>query len=108
MYCADETDGESLRACNQVFDSLLTYKIGGTEVVPSLATDYTASDDLTEWTFNLRQGVTFSDGTPFTANDVVATYEAQWNAGGANHTGRQGSFDYFSTFFTAFLNKPAS
>ena len=28
LYCADETDGESLRACEQIFESLLSYKIG--------------------------------------------------------------------------------
>ena len=37
LYCADETDGESLRACEQVQESLLAYEIGGTNVVPSLA-----------------------------------------------------------------------
>ena len=37
LYCADETDGESLRACEQVTQSLLGYKIAGTEVEPVLA-----------------------------------------------------------------------
>ena len=30
LYCADETDGESLRACEQINESLLAYEIGGT------------------------------------------------------------------------------
>ena len=34
LYCADETDGESLRACEQVLESLLSFKVGGTEVLP--------------------------------------------------------------------------
>ena len=34
LYCADETDGETLRACEQVFESLYAYKLGGTEAVP--------------------------------------------------------------------------
>lgn len=46
---------------------------------PDLATDWTANDDATEFTFNLREGVTFHDGTPFTADDVVATFEAILN-----------------------------
>lgn len=40
---------------------------------PDLATSWTAIDDLT-WEFKLRPGVTFSDGTPFTADDVVFTF----------------------------------
>jgi peptide/nickel transport system substrate-binding protein len=44
--------------------------------VPDLAESWSSSADLTEWTFRLRKGVTFHDGTPCTAADVVATYEA--------------------------------
>jgi ABC-type transport system substrate-binding protein len=39
-----------------------------------LAEDWTVSDDGTEWTFNLREGITFHNGDPFTAEDVVFTY----------------------------------
>ncbi|MEZ4674260.1 MAG: ABC transporter substrate-binding protein [Caldilineaceae bacterium] len=39
-----------------------------------LAADWTVSDDGLEWTFNLREGVTWHDGAPFTADDVVFTY----------------------------------
>ncbi|GGB20651.1 ABC transporter substrate-binding protein [Allosediminivita pacifica] len=46
---------------------------------PDLATEWTANDDATEFTFSLREGVTFHDGTPFTADDVVATYETILN-----------------------------
>lgn len=45
------------------------------KVVPDLATSWTASDDQKTWTFTLRDGVTFSDGTPFTAQDVVDTFD---------------------------------
>lgn len=44
--------------------------------MPDLAESWAANDDLTEWTFNLRQGVTFHDGSALTANDVVATFTA--------------------------------
>jgi peptide/nickel transport system substrate-binding protein len=43
---------------------------------PDLAESWSASSDLTEWTFKLRPGVTFHDGSACTASDVVATFEA--------------------------------
>ncbi|PKA40012.1 ABC transporter substrate-binding protein [Rhizobium sullae] len=45
-------------------------------VEPDLAESWTPNDGLTEWTFKLRKGVTFHDGSPFTAKDVVATFKA--------------------------------
>jgi len=39
-----------------------------------LATDWEVSDDGLEWTFHLRQGITWHNGDPFTADDVVYTY----------------------------------
>ena len=44
------------------------------KMVPGLAVSWKALDDLT-WEFKLRKGVKFHDGTPFTADDVVATYK---------------------------------
>jgi len=43
---------------------------------PDLAASWTSSPDLLEWTFVLRKGVTFHDGSAFSAADVVATFEA--------------------------------
>lgn len=42
---------------------------------PALAESWEVSDDLLTWTFNLRQDVSFHDGTEFTAEDVVASFE---------------------------------
>ncbi|HMA35733.1 MAG TPA: ABC transporter substrate-binding protein, partial [Chloroflexia bacterium] len=108
LYCGDETDGETLRACEQIFDSLLSYKEGGTAVQPGLADLPTANSDLTEWTLKLHPGVKFSDGTPLTATDVVLTYAVQWDAAHKLHVGNTGNFDYWSGLFGAVLNpKPA-
>lgn len=106
LYCADETDGEALRVCEQITEPLLGYEIGGTAVVPALATEYTANEDLTTWTFNLREGVTFHDGSTFDANDVVMTYAVQWDAAHPLHVGRDGGFSYWTYLFRAFLNAP--
>ncbi|MDD5469078.1 MAG: ABC transporter substrate-binding protein, partial [Anaerolineales bacterium] len=106
LYCADETDGESLRVCEQVLESLLAYEVGGVKVVPSLATEYTTNEDATEWIFKLREGVLFHDGTTLDANDVVLSYVAQWDASHPLHKGRVGDFAYFSGLFGAFLNAP--
>jgi ABC-type transport system substrate-binding protein len=106
LYCADESDGESLRACEQINEALLAYEVGGTDVIPALAESWEASDDLTQWTFNLRPGVKFHDGSDLDAQDVLTSWTAQWDAASPLHTGRDGSFTYFSALFNAFKNAP--
>ena len=107
LWCSDETDGETLRACEQVYESLLSYKVGGVEVKPGLAETWEANADLTEWTFHLRKGVTFHNGDKLDADDVVASYLAQWDASNVNHVGRTTTFEYFTAFYGSFLNAPA-
>ncbi len=107
LYCADETDGESLRACEQVTEALLAYEVGGTAVEPALATGCEANEDLTVWTCTLREGVTFHDGSALDANDVVMTYVVQWDAAHPLHVGNTGAFSYFSALWGGFLNPPA-
>lgn len=107
LYCPDESDGEALRACEQINESLLSYEIGGTAVEPSLAQSYEANDDLTEWTFHLREGVKFHNGAGFDANDVVLSLAVQWDAAHPLHVGRDGSFTYWPGLFGPFLNAPA-
>jgi peptide/nickel transport system substrate-binding protein len=104
LYCADETDAESLRACGQVNEALLTYDVGTGQPLPALAIDYSANDDLTEWTFKLREDVKFHDGSAFDAADVVASFTAQWDAASPLHVGREGLFSYFKVYFMEFLN----
>src|SRR4051794_37419424 len=56
-----------------VFDTLVEPD-ANLEMKPALAQSWTVSPDQLVWTFRLRRGVTFHDGSPFTADDVVYSY----------------------------------
>jgi len=56
-----------------IFNNLVTYAKTTAQIVPSLATSWSHNAAGTVWTFNLRKGVTFSNGDPFTATDVAFT-----------------------------------
>src|SRR6202035_1433349 len=63
-----------------VFNNLVMYKQDEPQnsmksIVPDLATSWSSSEDGTELTFKLRQGVKWHDGKPFTAADVKCTYD---------------------------------
>ena len=105
LYCADESDGEALRVCEQIKESLYAYEVAGTDAVPALAEECAPNDDLSEWTCTLREGVTFHDGSTLDANDVVMSYAVQWDAAHPLHVGRDGSFTYFGALW-GFLNPP--
>lgn len=62
--------GPGFMRASLVFDSLVWRDASG-ETIPWLATDWALSDDELTWTFTLREGVQWQDGTPFTAADVV-------------------------------------
>jgi peptide/nickel transport system substrate-binding protein len=57
----------------QVFDTLVAYREGSTEVEPALATRWAVSRDGLTWSFTLRNGVTFHDGAPVTAAEVASS-----------------------------------
>src|SRR5689334_12078469 len=54
----------------QIMEPLLSRDSETSEIKPLLATSWSVADDKVTWTFKLRQGVTFHDGTPFTAAAV--------------------------------------
>ena len=56
------------------YDTLVTRDTSN-NAQPLLATDWESNAEGTEWTFNLREGVKWHDGTPFTAEDVVHTIQ---------------------------------
>jgi peptide/nickel transport system substrate-binding protein len=73
------SDGESLRDTGQMFESLTGYKPGTTKIEPKLATSWTVSKNGLSYTFNLRTGVTFHDGTKFDAAAVCFNYDRWYN-----------------------------
>ena len=74
---ANRTDGESLNVTDHIFDSLLVFKPGTTEVIPSLAEKWEVSKDNKSFTFNLRKGVKFHDGEPMNADSVIFSFMRQ-------------------------------
>ena len=58
---------------SMIFDGLVAFD-DNLKVIPALATTWSQTD-ATTWRFDLRHGVTFSDGSPFTAKDVKASLE---------------------------------
>jgi peptide/nickel transport system substrate-binding protein len=60
---------------NKIYSHLVTYNVEYTEIVPDLAESWEVSDDSKTWTFKLRDGVTWHDGSPFTADDVAFSLE---------------------------------
>lgn len=72
----DIHQGGGCAGCAMMYDGLIMWNVadGYHEIVPALATSWSVSADKTVYTFKLRAGVKFHDGTPFSAQDVVATF----------------------------------
>jgi peptide/nickel transport system substrate-binding protein len=73
------SDGESLRAIDQIYESLVSLTPGTTELAPGLASSWEISEDGLEYTFTLQEGVTFHDGEPFNAEAVCYNFDRWYN-----------------------------
>jgi len=73
------TDGNSIYVQQQIYDRLIDFEPGTTELVPALAEEWSVSDDGLTWTFTLREGVKFHDGTDFNADAVVFNVNRWWD-----------------------------
>jgi dipeptide transport system substrate-binding protein len=95
VYCAEgsptgfdpalHTDPATLDASSQaIYNRLVQFKPGTTEIVPALAESWEISKDGREYTFRLRPGVKFhttgdfAPARPFNADDVLFSFERQW------------------------------
>ena len=67
--------GESVTVMVNIFDTLVTYDDTTMDLAASLSTDWESSEDGLTWTFHLRDGVKFHDGTDFDAAAVVFSLE---------------------------------
>jgi len=68
---AYETDGNSFMICDNIFEALVAYADESTALEPGLAESWKISSDGKTYTFKLRKGVKFHDGTDFNADAVV-------------------------------------
>ena len=96
---ADVTDGESMKVTKQIYDGLVKYERGGTEVQPSLAKSWETSSDGKVWTFKLREDVKFHDGSKFNAEAVKFNFD-RWRK--EDHEYHDGKFVYWSYMFGGF------
>ena len=70
-------EGTTPLIARQVFDTLVAWREGSTDIEPALATRWNASRDGLVWSFAMREGVRFHDGSPLTALDVAVSFDRQ-------------------------------
>ena len=87
------TDGETFRITRQIFEGLVEVEPGSAELGPGLATEWEPSEDGKDWTFTLREGVTFSDGEPLDAEAVCANFERMADQ---NEAAQSGPAEYWA------------
>jgi peptide/nickel transport system substrate-binding protein len=95
---AAAADGVSWLVTDQIYDTLVNYQPGGTLPVPGLAQSWSVSPDDLTWTFTLRPGVKFHDGTAVDAAAVVYNLVRWWDPAHPYHQ----DFEYFATMFNGY------
>ena len=113
VYCSEgspenftpamNTTGTSLDAARPIYNQLVEFERGSTNVVAGLAESWEVSPDGMTITFKLRKGVKFHSGvngfTPsrdFNADDVLWSFERQWKAEHPYAKVSGGAYDYFN------------
>jgi peptide/nickel transport system substrate-binding protein len=98
-------EGETFRITRQIFDTLIQNKPGTADLEPSLAEKWEPSNDGKTWTFSLKQGVKFSDGTPFDATAVCFNFDRWYNMKGA---AAQSQMIYYADVFGGFAKNEST
>ena len=96
------SDGETFRVTRQIFEGLVEVKPGSAEIGPGLAESWEPSEDGKTWTFTLRDGVKFSDGTEFNAEAVCANFDRMAEQ---NEAAQSGPAEYWSYSMEGFGDK---
>lgn len=99
-----ETDAESYRVTRQILETLVGVDPVTGGPVPHLATSWTKGNDGLSYTFELREGVTFHDGTDFNAAAVCTNFERWYTLPASVRDERAGL--QFRTVFKAFSETP--
>ncbi|WP_145926873.1 ABC transporter substrate-binding protein [Amycolatopsis orientalis] len=92
-------DGETFRIIRQMYDTLIMNKPGTADLEPGLAEKWEGSNDGKTWTFSLKKGVKFHDGTPFNAEAVCFNFNRMFNMKGA---AAQSQMIYYGDVFEGF------
>jgi peptide/nickel transport system substrate-binding protein len=91
-------DNSSGFVMSTVYDELVEYKPGTTDVGPGLATSWTITNGGKTYTFNLRHGVTFQDGTPYNARAQVKVFDRLLNPKNPNYVMKEPNVQSFVPF----------
>lgn len=94
----NSTNGETAEVIAQMFNTLVRPKPGETNIEPDLATSWSPSPDGLTWTFKLRQGVTFHDGTPWNAEAAKINFDRWADPKNPYHKAGPSDFEYFGDF----------
>jgi peptide/nickel transport system substrate-binding protein len=92
-------EGETFRITRQMYDTLVQNKPGTADLEPSLAEKWESSNEGKTWTFSLKPGVKFSDGTPMDAAAVCTNFDRWYNMKGA---AAQSQMIYYGDVFEGF------
>lgn len=95
---ANAADSSALLITRHLYEGLTRFEPGTTRVQPALAESWTTTEAIT-WTFRIRSGVTFSDGTPLTAELAAQNFE-RWQT-----RTPPGSYAYFRLMFGGFAGQ---
>ncbi|OLT08159.1 peptide ABC transporter substrate-binding protein [Kocuria sp. CNJ-770] len=97
-------DGESFRVSRQIFEGLVGVQEGSAEPEPLLAESWEQSEDGRTYTFQLKDGVTFHDGTTFDAEAVCANFDRWYNFEGLLQS--ENMAYYYGSLFKGFADSP--
>ena len=89
------SDGETFRVSRQILENLIGIKPGTADLEPELAESWEPDETGLKWTFQLREGVTFHDGTEFNAEAACANFERMFDQ---NEVGESAACYWGSTF----------